>query len=87
MSEPLPEGYIQQIRQAPTLPLLWGGVPRNLGIWNTMLTVCAVAIYHWWWVGPIGLVIHLGAKALTRRDPYWLDVLGRVLREASYYDG
>lgn len=87
MSESLPDGYEIPVHLSLTQPILLGGVPRRFAILNTTFTLMIALGLKLWWLGiPLGVVIHVAAIALTRRDPIWFEVFKRHLRQPSELD-
>ena len=87
MSEPLPPGFVQPVRQALIQPVLVAGVPRAFAILNaTVTTALGLGAHQVLVAVPLGLGLHATALVLTRRDPLWLDVLLRHLRQPRRLD-
>ena len=79
---PLPEGYVQPVRQALIQPVLLAGVPRTFAILNgTTMAALGLGAHQALIAVPLGLALHATAVVLTKRDPLWLDVLLRHLRQ------
>jgi type IV secretion system protein VirB3 len=82
VTDPLPDGYIQPVRQALIQPVLVAGVPRAFAILNgTAMTALGLGAHQVLIAVPLGLGLHATAVVLTKRDPLWLDVLLRHLRQ------
>ena len=82
MNDPLPEDFVQPIRQALVQPVLVVGVPRAFAIINTTtMTALGLGAHQLLIAVPLGLGLHAAALVLTKRDPLWLDVLLRHLRQ------
>ena len=82
MIESLPDGYVQPVRQALIQPVLVAGVPRAFAILNgTAMTALGLGAHQILIAVPLGLGLHATAVVLTKRDPLWLDVLLRHLRQ------
>lgn len=86
MAEEMPDDFTAPVCQALTTPMLWAGVPRNFGILNCVLTLAAVFGFHWYWYLGIGPPLHCIVKAITKYDPYWIEILVRSLRYHRYYE-
>ena len=85
MTEPLPDGYVQPVRQALIMPVLVAGVPRAFAILNgTAMTALGLGAHQILVAVPLGLALHATAVVLTKRDPLWLDVLLRHLRQPKH---
>ena len=83
----LPEGYEVPMHLALTQPILFGGVPRSFGILDvTVALVLALGLHLWWLGGPLGLLVHVVAVWLTKRDPWWFDVFRRHLLVPRFMD-
>ena len=82
MTDLLPDDYAQPVRQALTEPVLLAGVPRAFAILNATVTAALGLGAHQVLIAvPLGLIAHATALVMTRRDPRWLDVLLRHLRQ------
>jgi type IV secretion system protein VirB3 len=80
-------GYEVPLHTALTQPVLLAGAPRTFAILNATLAMVIGLGLHLWWLGfPVGLVCHLAAMAMTKRDPDWFDVVRRHLRQPTYLD-
>lgn len=85
--DPVPEGYEIDLFTSLTQPILFGGVPRSFAILN-----CALAAIISLPLGvpllgiPFGLFAHAVAAWMTKRDPYFFEILMRHLRQESYWD-
>ena len=87
MTEHPPEGYVQPVRQALITPVLVAGVPRAFAILNaTAMTALGLGAHQVLVAVPLGLGLHATAVVLTKRDPLWLDVLLRHLRQPKRLD-
>jgi type IV secretion system protein VirB3 len=72
---------------ALTQPMLISGVPRSFAILNLTVSLVLALGLHLWWLGiPLGLAVHAAAVWLTKRDPWWFDVLRRHLRMPRFLD-
>jgi type IV secretory pathway TrbD component len=80
-------GYRTTLHQAPTIPVMIGGVPRDLCIlwWSVIMAALVAGLM--WQALPVGVAGHWGFQRLTKSDPYWLHVLRRHLRYKGYYHG
>ena len=85
MSEHVPDGFVQPVRQALIQPVLVAGVPRAFAILNgTAMTALGLGAHQILIAVPLGLGLHATAVVLTKRDPLWLDVLLRHLRQPKH---
>jgi len=81
------EGYEVPLHLSLTEPTLFGGVPREFGILTFVLTMVVALGLRIWWLGfPLGIGVYLVAVILTRRDPYWLPIFRRHLRQPTFLD-
>jgi type IV secretory pathway TrbD component len=68
-------------------PITIAGVPRTLAVLIGALTAMLTFGLQAPWLGlPLGLGLYGGALWLTRRDPYFFDLLGRHLRHRPHLD-
>lgn len=74
------------VYRALTEPMLLAGVPRAVAIVNGTAWGALGLGLHWLPAIPLGILAHLGAAWLTKRDPQWSDVLLAHLRRHSFYD-
>ena len=66
-------------------PLLLGGTPRKFAILNWTICAALVLGLHAFYTLPLFIVLHIVAVFLTKRDPYFFDVLLRHLKQKRYY--
>lgn len=85
MSEHEPDGFRAPITQALVEPMTLGGVPRAFFIANCCTTGFLVLGWHWWWVAPLALGLHVIVKLLTTHDPWWLEVVQRYMQYRRFY--
>lgn len=68
-------------------PVTIGGVPRMIAVLNGTVTATLALGLQVPMIGiPLGLAVHVCAYWLTKRDPYFFDVLGRHIRQKPYWD-
>jgi type IV secretion system protein VirB3 len=85
MTGHIPDGFVQPVRQALIQPVLVAGVPRAFAILNaTAMTALGLGAHQILIAVPLGLGLHATAVVLTKRDPLWLDVLLRHLRQPKH---
>ena len=83
----LVEGFEIGFHSALSEPLTIGGVPRMIAVLNGTLTATMALGLQVPLIGiPLGLGIHMAAYWLTKRDPYFFDVLARHIRQRPYLD-
>jgi len=81
------DGYEVPLHSSLAEPTLFAGVPREFGILTVVLTLVVALGLGLWWLGlPLGLGIYSIALILTRRDPHWLPVFRRHLRQPAFLD-
>lgn len=82
-----PEGYEIDLFTSLTQPILFGGVPRGFAIVNATMTAVIALPLGLPIIGvPLGLAAHAVAAWMTRRDPYFFEILLRHVRQESYWD-
>jgi type IV secretion system protein VirB3 len=74
------------VHRVLTEPILLAGVPRTVAILNGTGWAALGFGLHWYPAILLGILAHVGAAWLTKRDPQWFDVLLEHLREHHYYD-
>lgn len=81
------EGYELPLYVAATQPLLFFGLPRELGILALVITLTITLGLRMWWLGiGSGIALHALCAALTRRDAYWLPVFRAHLKQPTFLD-
>jgi type IV secretion system protein VirB3 len=85
MADELP-GWTAAVHRVLTEAILLAGVPRPAAIVNGTAWAALGFGLHWWPALPLGILAHLGAAWLTKRDPQWFEVLLEHLREHHFYD-
>lgn len=84
---PNPEGYEIDLFTSLTQPIFFGGVPRGFAILNgTLMAVIALPLGLPLLAVPLGLAAHAVAGWMTKRDPYYFEILLRHVRQESYWD-
>jgi type IV secretion system protein VirB3 len=85
--EAAPEGYEIDLFTSLTQPIMFGGVPRTFAILNGTLAAIICLPLGLPILGlPLGLAAHAVAAWMTRRDPYFFEILMRHLRQEPYWD-
>ena len=76
----LPEGFEVPIHRSLTEPILVAGLPRGFAflLWTPGMVII-LGLYQIWFL-PVQIALHLLFVALTKREPYFFDVLLRALR-------
>lgn len=78
-------GYRIAIHNSLTQPILMAGVPRRFAILNGTLCAAFVLGLQAIMTLPIFLLVHGVAVYLTKKDPYFFDVMVRHLRQKTFY--
>jgi type IV secretion system protein VirB3 len=81
------EGFEIGFHSSLSEPVAIGGVPRMIAVLNGTVTATLALGLQVPMIGiPLGLAVHVCAYWLTKRDPYFFDVLGRHIRQKPYWD-
>ena len=78
-------GYQITIHQSLNQPILLAGVPRRFAVANGTIGAAIVLGMHSLWGIPIFIVLHVIAMVLTKRDPYFFEIMRRHIKQKSYY--
>ena len=78
-------GYQIPIHHSLTQPILLAGVPRRFAVLNGTIAAAIVLGLHSLWGIPICLILHMVAVVLTKRDPYFFEIMRRHIKQKSYY--
>jgi type IV secretion system protein VirB3 len=80
------EGFEIPVHRALTEPILLGGAPRAVAILNGTLAA-AIGLGLQQWIAGLGLFVagHTLAVFAARRDPDFLSVLARHLRQRGWW--
>ena len=78
-------GYRLKIHNSLITPILFAGVPRRLAILNGTICAALVLGLHAFYMLPIFVLIHLLAALLTKKDPYFFDVVMKHIRQKRFY--
>lgn len=78
-------GYQIPIHQSLTQPILLAGVPRKFAVLNGTIAAALVLGLHSLWGIPVCLVIHIAAVIMTKKDPYFFEIMRRHIKQKSYY--
>lgn len=77
------DGYEIHVHQSLTVPLTMAGVPRDVMIFNGMMTASFVMVLHTLWILPFSLIIHLVFVSASRADPEIGPVIVRHLKQCE----
>ena len=78
-------GFSVPVHRALSEPILLGGAPRAIAIFNGTLAGAVGLGLRLWLVGlAVGAVGHLAAVWAAKRDPAFVDVVRRHLRIPSH---
>ena len=80
------EGYSVVIHRSLTQPILLGGAPREFAILNVTFGAALVFGLQSLLAIPLVALVHAGAVALAKYDPYFLDTFKRHINEPAYFD-
>jgi type IV secretion system protein VirB3 len=76
---PLDPGLEVPLHRSLTQPIMFAGLPRNLGLLLWTATAAFALGLHQLWVLPIAVVLHVVFAAMARRDPSFFDVIVRAI--------
>jgi type IV secretion system protein TrbD len=78
-------GYRIRLHNSLTTPLLLAGAPRQFTILNGTLCAALVLGLHAIYMLPVFIILHLVAVLLTKKDPYFFEVMLRHLKQKKFY--
>lgn len=78
-------GFSIKVHNSLTAPLLMGGAPRQFTIINATLWAAILFGLQSLWAIPGWIVLHFIAVMLTKKDPYFFQVILRHIRQKNYY--
>jgi type IV secretion system protein VirB3 len=81
-----PLGYSVKLHQALVMPILIGGTPRRFAILNGTIGAAFVLGMHLLYLLPLFVGLHMIAVFMTKKDPYFFEVILRHMRKKTYYD-
>lgn len=79
------EGFEIPIHRSLTQVITIGGVPREIALLNGTLAAALVLGLHSPVGLPLGVVLHVLAVALTKRDPQFFQTFRRQIKQKKYY--
>jgi type IV secretion system protein VirB3 len=74
------EGFEIPLHRSLTEAILLGGLPRNIALLLWTMSIALAFGMQQLWVLPISLSLHVLLVALTRRDPFFIEVFIRALK-------
>ncbi len=78
----LPEGFEVPLHRSLTEPILMAGAPRGVAILNGTISAALGLGLQMWLAGLVLLIsVHMLAVFAAKRDPHFLDVLLRHIRQ------
>jgi type IV secretion system protein VirB3 len=82
----LPDGFQVPVHRSVTQPLLVAGLPRALayGLWT--LTFACVFGLRQYWVLAIAAGLHALFAAIAKREPHFVEIVRRALRNQRRLD-
>ncbi len=82
-----PEGFEITLHRSLTEPILLAGAPRSIAIVNGTLAAAIGLGLQMWVPGVLLLVVgHTLAVFAAKRDPHFVDVLARHLRQRGHLE-
>jgi type IV secretion system protein VirB3 len=82
-----PEGFEITLHRSLTEPILLAGAPRSIAIVNGTLAAAIGLGLQMWLPGLLLLVVgHTLAVFAAKRDPHFVDVLLRHLRQRGHFE-
>lgn len=86
MQNSLPEGFAIPVRRSLSEPILLGGAPRTAAILNGTLAAAFGLGLQLWALGiAYWIVAHTLCVVLAKRDPDFIDILIRHIKQPSYF--
>ena len=80
------ERFEAPIHRSLTQVIMIGGVPREMALLNGTIIAALVLGMHSFLGIPVGIVLHLGALNLAKRDPQFFQVFKRQLKHKRFYE-
>jgi type IV secretion system protein VirB3 len=74
------EGFEIPLHRSLTEVILLGGLPRNIALLLWTMSIALAFGMQQLWVLPISMSLHVLLVALTRRDPFFIEVFIRALK-------
>ena len=76
---PIDTGLEVPLHRSLTQPIMFAGLPRNLGLLLWTATAAFALGLHQLWVLPLAILLHVVFAAMARRDPFFFDVIVRAV--------
>jgi type IV secretory pathway TrbD component len=77
-------GYVVPVHRSLTEPLLLAGVPPKVAISLGMAAGILVGAWHIYLLLPVLVIAYLAAAAVSKRDPYALDIILQNRGQSRY---
>lgn len=78
-------GFHIKVHNSLTTPLLLAGAPRQFTIINSTIWGAMLLGLQSPWAIPGWLVLHTAAVMLTKKDPYFFQIILRHLKQKIFY--
>ena len=78
-------GYEVPIHRSLTQVIMIAGVPREMAIINGTITSALVLGLHSILGLPLGIVLHMVASSLSKKDEQFFDTFKRQIKQKKYY--
>ena len=78
-------GFVVKIHNSLTQPMLTAGVPRQFFIMNSTAAAAITFGMQSLYGIPICGFLHMAAVMMTKKDPYFFNVMIRHVRQKGYY--
>ena len=79
------EGFEVPVHKSLCTRILMNGVPREMAILNGTLTAAVVFGLHNIYFLPFGVLMHVLAVHMTKKDDMWFEIFRRQLHQKKYY--
>ena len=76
---PIDTGLEVPLHRSLTQPIMFAGLPRNLGLLLWTATAAFALGLHQLWILPLAILLHVVFAAMARRDPFFFDVIVRAV--------
>ena len=80
------QGFEVTVHNSLTSPILMGGVPRGFALFNGTIAGAFALGLHSFGILPICLLLHVVGVVLTKRDPFFFQILTRHIKQKSFYN-